>query len=538
MALLIGIAYFGFLFLPDNGTGSNASTDVRAVLEAVAPLLLALYLAWAWLWGGHRNALAFTPAEVQHLFPAPLTRRELIHFQLLRSQVRIVFSTLLFTLLLDGLLLDWWLRALSLWLLLTTIQLHQIGASLVHVSAETASGVRRNAVAIAVFLAIGGAVVWSALQVVPQAAAASGTSALAARLHAALQEPVARYAFLPFRLALAPLFAADGGEWLRALPAALGLLLLNYVWVLRTDAAFEEAAAEAGQRRAQRIAAFRAGRRMGGSGRRRPRALLFPLRPADPPWAALVWKNLVAFARGVRRNTLVLALVLLPFAAVLALAATESRERAIGGIATVTLILAVMLFLMGPLAIRNDLRQDLARVSLLRTWPLRGRAIVGAEVASAALVLGAAQLALLALSLATFASSGKLAAEAAILLFVATTLVVTPLNALALVVQNGLALHYPEWMHIGTDHPGGVEFMGQHILRLVGSILLMGVGLVPPLLVAGWVALQLAQALGAVAAVAAAATAIAALWIEVGLVVAWLGRAFERLDIVEAGLRS
>ena len=46
-----------------------------------------------------RAALTFTEAEVAFLFPAPVSRRTLIHFKLLKSQLGILFATLIFSLL-------------------------------------------------------------------------------------------------------------------------------------------------------------------------------------------------------------------------------------------------------------------------------------------------------------------------------------------------------------------------------------------------------------------------------------------------------
>ena len=52
----------------------------------------------AWIIPHQRAALTFTEAEVAFLFPAPISRRALIHFKLLRSQTAILFTTLLLTL--------------------------------------------------------------------------------------------------------------------------------------------------------------------------------------------------------------------------------------------------------------------------------------------------------------------------------------------------------------------------------------------------------------------------------------------------------
>jgi len=63
--------------------------------------------------------------------------------------------------------------------------------------------------------------------------------------------------------------------------------------------------------------------------------------------------------------------------------------------AAIALIGAGYLALLGPLAVRNDLRQDLAYLPVLRTFPLPGHRVVLAEVLSPTLALSAVQLALI-----------------------------------------------------------------------------------------------------------------------------------------------
>jgi hypothetical protein len=265
--------------------------------------------------------------------------------------------------------------------------------------------------------------------------------------------------------------------------------------------------------------------------------LLFPLRTHGYPASALVWKNLIGFVRGLKRNTMFLIFVAFPFFVVAALGMAESARRGLMGLAIGSVTLAAMSIVFGPLGIRNDLRQDLMHIGLLRTYPLRGRAIVGAEVGSSAIILSVGQIVLLAVALVAFAFAGEVDDPVLIAIAAATAVVTLPaLNGLALTIQNGLALYFPDWMRVGVGDPTGVEFMGQNILRLAGSFLLLGLGLLPPLLIGGLTGFRLIPQLGEMAAVPAILAGVAALWTEVGLIIMWLGDAFERTDPVEAGL--
>ena len=65
--------------------------------QTACALFLMFALLLAWILPHSRAALAFTEAEVAFLFPAPISRKTLIHFKLLKSQTAILFSALLMT---------------------------------------------------------------------------------------------------------------------------------------------------------------------------------------------------------------------------------------------------------------------------------------------------------------------------------------------------------------------------------------------------------------------------------------------------------
>ena len=78
-------------------------------------------------------------------------------------------------------------------------------------------------------------------------------------LDEAAGEPLPRLLLAPFRAMVRPLAAHSLAEWATAMGPALVLLVLHYVWVIRADTAFEEAAAEASLRRARQAVGARRG---------------------------------------------------------------------------------------------------------------------------------------------------------------------------------------------------------------------------------------------------------------------------------------
>src|SRR5437660_1507801 len=103
---VVGVAYFYFFFFRNLFTGRRGAaagvidtTPPEALLmfELLGALALFAMVLSAWIFPHERAALAFTEAEIAFLFPAPVTRRTLIHFKLVRSQIAILFTTLLLT---------------------------------------------------------------------------------------------------------------------------------------------------------------------------------------------------------------------------------------------------------------------------------------------------------------------------------------------------------------------------------------------------------------------------------------------------------
>src|SRR5208283_2540525 len=87
--------FFRYLFRGFGGRpGMNlaVSPEHLRLFELFGALALFVIVLLAWIIPRERAALTFTEAEVAFLFPAPVTRRNLIHYKLIRSQMRIFFS--------------------------------------------------------------------------------------------------------------------------------------------------------------------------------------------------------------------------------------------------------------------------------------------------------------------------------------------------------------------------------------------------------------------------------------------------------------
>src|SRR3954449_440568 len=177
-ALLLGVAYLWFFLIGQRPTTPAAATADPKVLELIGAMALFGAVAWGWIFGVERRVLAFSPAEVTFLFSGPVSRQGLIQFKLLRSQLLILFNALLWTLILsrDRFGASSWLKAISIWVLLTTLSFHRLGASFVRTSlAEHGRlGARHRLVSLVVLGLVLIALTWSVADALPDIVAARG----------------------------------------------------------------------------------------------------------------------------------------------------------------------------------------------------------------------------------------------------------------------------------------------------------------------------------------------------------------------------
>jgi hypothetical protein len=193
---------------------------------------------------------------------------------------------------------------------------------------------------------------------------------------------------------------------------------------------------------------------------------------------------------------------------------------------------AGFLLVLGPQWIRNDLRTDLARLAVLRSYPLRGRTVVAAETAGSTTVLTGLQLGLLGIAYLAMWAGGvedpSLALRSAIL--AAAVVFLPAINFLAMLIQNGTALLLPGWVRIGPDRPIGIEALGHNILVMAGFLAILLALLLFPAIAGGGVLVGLEPALGWWAAAPAGAAALVVAGLEAQLLLVRLGRVFEATD--------
>lgn len=499
-----GVAYFYFFLVRgfggargggDAGVGSGVPAEWAMLAEAAGAALLAGLVFLTWFFPEGRASLDFTEAEIAFLFPAPMTRRGLIHYRLLRTQVPLLFGALVMVFLTGRMARGGqaWMHWLGWWVVLGALELHRLGAAFTRTRLADRGWTpwrRRAVVAGLAGLFCLAFYAW-AVAVWPPVSAGDLADARSVGEYArglAGSGPM-YWLLLPLRWLVRPMLAGSVGDFGLALGMALAVLGVLYVWVLRSQVSFEDESIERAGKRAQAVAAVRSGNWHLAGGARKV-AAPFRLEPMGTPAMALVWKNLIAMGAAFSiRFWLPLAVCLVVGASVARGFYHESAGLKVVGVLPVALL--PMLFLVGPQLLAMDLRQDLAMADLLKTYPLRGWQLVWGELLAPAAVLTGIGWLLIGLGVALFPetkASGEWQVWGRLAVGVGLAVVAPGLNLISLAIHNATTLLFPAWARPRSGVANqGFEATGRQMLLMIGQVLMLTVALVPAALVFGLV---------------------------------------------------
>ena len=555
---IVGVAYF-YLVFGRRFVGSTPRTmprlprglpvealpalDLTPLLASFGALILLVIAVFAWALPDEKPGLAFTEAEVAFLFPAPISRRYLIHFKVLGAQLRILLSALFFTFIssrwsfLGG---NAAIHAAGWWVLLSAINLHFTGSALT-ISRLIEGGVnttRRRAVVfggVCLVVAVTVASTWHRAWAFSPGDG-TGPQAFFSYLARLLDGGVLHWLLFPGKWLLGPFLAADAGTFFRALGPALLLLAAHYYWVVNTETSFEEASAALAEKRATLRAQIRSGTYRFGAGKPKAHREPFALHDTGRPELAFLWKNLLSTRPYFRWRTWSVCALLIAWGTTWAVQHDHNGVAA-GVIAMIAAIVAGYTLLLGPQLARQDLRNDLANSDILKTYPLAGwQILLGELLTPTAILTGLLWLALIAAAFALAPFAAKvvwLTPSVRLTAGICAALVVPPLCALQLLVPNAAAVVFPAWFHATRQRGGGgIDVMGQRVIFGFGQILAMVFALLPGVLMAGGLIFLTQWLIGLTAAVILATLSVLVILVaEVWLGLWWLGQRFEKFDL-------
>ena len=441
--LVIGLAfvlYVGSMMLGRPRTGAFtavALTSVRAQAIAIGVATLLLGTAWILPVGA---PLRFSNAEIQFLFPAPVTRRQLIGYKLVLMLLGSAFSGAFLTIF-----------------------------------------VGPTRLVPALFFAAKSAVV-----VVVMTIHGVGIATYRSRAKEAGERPGGRWRIVAAACLLTPLAGAglvfvafsSAAQFAAALPLAALVVGVNALWFVRTDSAFEEAATDAADKMNRAVATGRFfAHRVSAT-----RFSAFRLAPRGPVASAILWKNWLLLGR-MSRQALIGGAIMLVFMVVVFVVAAKGDVSA-DLIGDISLFAVALTALLGPAMLRIDLRHDLAHLALIKTWPVRGATLIRGEVLAPAIALSLA--AVVPIVAGSVFAPGLLLVDQATaggrtMFALSAILVVTGFIVTQLIVQNGIAASFPAWVELKpATGAAAMEMNVRMMIVMYGSLLVTALVVVIP----------------------------------------------------------
>jgi ABC-2 type transport system permease protein len=540
---IVGVAYIYFSFFGRLRSARSRAARNRARRDRTAPTLtsvpgliasgpaftgigLLLVAAISWLAPFDSGLLDFSEAETQFLFPAPVSRRQLLVHRMLRSQIGLLFAALVLGVTVpsvsgSGRL---WL-GVGTWLMLVTVKVYYTGVTLSRTQMAAASIRERRLAWLAPAIVIAAAaVVAAALTRAFLAAPPAGFRDVLHLVGEVSMQPLPRIILWPFMALTGPMFATSPSAYVTALAKSAAVLVVSILWVLKSDQAFQEAADEVARRRGrqaqgQRTVSYRA------------RAAGWTLALTGRPEGAFAWKAAmqtlrVVEKRGLARVTaVVFALIIVTMSA-----GREGPAATLGVFAGAAAIFAI---LMAPQVVRIDIRQDLQHLELLKTWPVKASAIVRGELLWPGILITAAAWTMIALATALSGTIlPRIGVGWRVSIGLAVAILAPALVFAQLTVHNVVSLMFPAWVPLGHQRARGLDAMGQRLIMLGATWLLLIVAALPGAIAGGFVWFALGQFLGPAGLLPAAVLCAAIIAVEVLLATEAVGPVYERLDVM------
>jgi ABC-2 type transport system permease protein len=532
ISALAGLVYFWFMFLRRIQGMSAAkhlplAWPINDMLLSVASAVLLCLGILVWALPDDSGGIQFTPAEIQFLFPAPLARWQLLLYKLTRSQAQILTSTLIFYIL--GARRGFFV---GVWLAMTAANLYLIAVAFGRARLKL-MGIGWFKRLIAVLLVLGGFFMLLRSIYVHEAGIGSSRKELFAAVLAPLHRaPLSVLLFVP-RLLASAAFPADPLTFATSCAGLIVFGALMFLFASRVQVAFEEASIVKSQKvvdRANRMQQQRGGRSIVFR-RAKP---LFRLQPVGMPEVAIFWKNLTA---AVRTSVATVVIAVIGSLAMFGVGMTVKNPDVFHVLGMMMLCMAGLFAFLGPFTLRNDLRFDLPKLEILKSYPLRGDRIVAAEIAAPLAIAVAIDLLLL------FGGSimlqmgsppkGQLLFFLSPEFIVVALMFIVPMTAIQLLIQNAIVIFFPAWVTTSKEEMRGFAASGQRMVMLLGHLLSFGITLLPAAIVfvpSFFIAQKIMpDSSGALAL--STVPAFALLVFEIVIAIRFLGDQFDKIDL-------
>lgn len=529
-----GLAYMWFAFLR-RMTSRRTFAKIPQLMQlgdlgrdAVSLVALAA-LVLPWGWPGDSGGIEFAESELHFLLTAPVSRRQMLLYKLFRALPGLLFSAAFMAFM--GFRQSMGIGIIAAFGALT-IYTQMVGQARARLRLAGMHFLIRMALVAGVAVLLGWFIVGQlgtsldpALHSLRRSQAGTAIDAV----DAPFRTPAMRaLLFVPHFFANA-IFPRDVLMLAGAVLGLIALSVASFLIAAKLNVSFEEASIAASAKRAARLERMRS-QRQGQLMTIRRLPPPFRLRDTGFPELAIVWKNLVA---AVRMAAPILLLTLLPLVllAVKGMTHTYSLDATRASIA---LFLAGMFPLIGTTIFAQDLRLDLPRIELLKSYPIAGERLVAAELAAPLGIVAIVELILVSVAsyYSTYLDGMPFTLVGSPQFVVLAMLFTIPIVATQLVIRNAFPLYFPAWAFRSKESPRGIAATGQRLLMLLGNVIVLTLAVAPAGLVVIpglWAATHFAPG-NPVALAAATMPGVALLVFEVWLGIKLLGAQYDKLD--------
>ena len=229
-----------------------------------------------------------------------------------------------------------------------------------------------------------------------------------------------------------------------------------------------------------------------------------------------IWGPVIGFAVGITGFTF---------------AMSQTRGLA-SAVCLAALVFAAATTLLAPMSVMSDLRGDLRHLEVLKTWPVKGSALIRGEMLwPAALLTLVAWLALACGAILSTAGFPRLTFIWRLSLWATATLVIPALVFAQYVIHHAAAVMFPAWIPPDNEMRG-FESMGQRLILFGGVVIGLVAIVAPGAIAAGLVGFVFYRLTGSpLVFVPAGAICFAIVAVEVLVASEALGPLYDRIDL-------
>ncbi len=406
----------------------------------------------------HRG-VRFSASEVDVLFAAPFSRRELLVYRVAYQALQNAVGVLLMCIFLSPYFHDFFRAYIALFLTFTFLGLAQQFVSLVAGAIEERF-LRLGRTVLAVVLVMVAVAVLS----LTFAATGGGQTALE-RMSAILDLPVTRAALFPFRVFSEMLGASTLPSFLAWGSGALAFVIALFTMVVVLDVDYREAAVETSRKLHEKLGKLRSGR-VTATGSKKLR-LSVPELPHLGGVGTMAWRQVQELVRE-SPTALYLFVVFGVGALIPLLAMSSTSDDSVGGTVAMALLPITVAC---PLVLSNwfqfDFRGDVDRMQQLLVLPISPRATALGQVITPTLVISLVQGAAFLVILRSAATQTQA------IIALSGLILTVPVNFLFICIENAFFLVAPARVSAGT--PGDFQNLGRFLFSMFMKFLLLAV---------------------------------------------------------------